>query len=231
MSGWSDKQARHVPLLIRVFPRLEFRCVRPTPNDSYRHRWSSSYQYQYIPNPAQLHSISEGETVSLWVKNTVTKRHNWIIFLILRWWTGYAGFLQRMFVLRLDIDCPGHGGCFDSDTSIDGSAGSKDAVIDHLMVKLMNAAVNAVATISRKHSNTPNSTFTLFPNQHIYSWRRNEQITCKASLFLIYDFLKWVKHFLFFFTNYSDDFSSLLYIVKHSAFWHIFCKKLPYFQI
>lgn len=53
-----------------------------------------------------------------------------------------------MFVLRLHIDCPGHCGSFDSDTSIDGSAGSKDAVIDHFMVKLMNAAVNGAGTIS-----------------------------------------------------------------------------------
>jgi len=53
-----------------------------------------------------------------------------------------------MFVLRLHIDCPGHCGCFDSDTSIDGRAGSKDAAIDHLMVKLMNAAVNGPGTIS-----------------------------------------------------------------------------------
>lgn len=87
--------------------------------------------------------------------------------------TGQDRFLRPMFVLRLHIDCPGHCGCFDSDTSIDGSAGSKDAVIDHLMVKLMNAAVNGAGTISWKQSNTASNTqapdnFFLFAFQEIF---------------------------------------------------------------
>ncbi len=69
------------------------------------------------------------------------------------------------------IDCPGHCGCFDSETSIDGSAGSKDAAIDHLMVKLMNASVNGAGTISWKQSNTASNTQITFSiYTYIQSW-------------------------------------------------------------